>query len=67
MNYLIWINTSYACGSIVCNEQGIVIQSCPIYYKRCINRHFRQFERWLNSKHLLVQWVLADKYTGGAK
>ena len=26
-----WLNTTYACGAIITNEGGIIINSCPIY------------------------------------
>lgn len=56
-----WINTKYACGGIVCDENGTVIESCPIFYRRFIGRHFREVEAELKRKKLLIEWKLAGK------
>jgi hypothetical protein len=60
MKYLIWLNVKYACGGIVCNDNGTVVESCPIY-RRFIGRHFRQIEKELKIKKLLIEWKLARK------
>jgi hypothetical protein len=62
MKYLIWLNTRYACGGIICDENGTVIDSCPIYYRRFVDRQFRDIEKELNQKRLLIEWRLASKY-----
>jgi len=61
MKYLIWLNLTYACGAIVCNENGVVIESCPIFYRQMVGRQFREIERDLLKKHLLIEWQLAAK------
>lgn len=63
MKYLIWIDTTYACGAVICRSDGIVIGACPIYYRRMINRHFRQIESELLAKRLLISWKLANKFS----
>ena len=56
--YWFWFDTKWACGALVCNENGIVIKSCPIYRKKFVGRHFREIEVELNSKNLLRGYQL---------
>lgn len=56
--YWFWYNTTYACGAVICNEKGIVIDTCPIYRKRFRGRHFREIEKELKSKRQLKGYVL---------
>ena len=59
--YLIWFNTKYACGGIICNRQGIIIETCPIYRKKMLGKKFRDIEKEFRSKRLLIDWRLAKK------
>lgn len=59
--YVIWFNTKYACGAVICDENGKIIETCPIYRKRMIGRHFRDVEKEFRSKTLLIEWKLAHK------
>jgi len=61
MKYIIWFNTTYACGGVICNETGKIIETCPIYRKKMIGRHFRIVEKEFRSKKLLKEWKLACK------
>jgi len=56
--YWFWYNTIYACGAVVCNENGIVIDTCPIYHKRFKGRHFREIEKELINKKQLLEYKL---------
>lgn len=61
MKYGIWFNTKYACGAIICDESGKIIDSCPIYKKKMIGRNFRDVEREYKNKKLLISWKLSFK------
>lgn len=61
MKYVMWFNTTYACGAVICDESGKIIDTCPIYRKRMIGRHFRTVEKEFRSKRLLIEYKLACK------
>lgn len=31
MNRWFWLDTTYACGAVVANEEGVIVDACPIY------------------------------------
>lgn len=59
--YIIWFNTKYACGAVICNEEGKIIDTCPIYKKKMMGRNFRDVEKEFKNKRLLLDWKLALK------
>lgn len=48
---LISIDTGYACGGIIINGKGKVIQTCPIY-KWMLDKPIKQVLKW----HKIKQW-----------
>jgi len=56
--YTFWFNTTYACGAVICNANGIITDACPIY-RKWRGRHFR----WLIS-HLgkfFIEYKLIER------
>lgn len=54
-----WINTTFACGAIMTDEQGVVKDACPIYKKRlkCVGKPLNDVLTALRAKSQLRQWV----------
>jgi hypothetical protein len=58
--YWFWFNTTFACGAVICDENGIVIDSCPIY-KWSHGKHFRVIEKYYKQKNQLISYKLFHK------
>lgn len=39
--FVIWLDTTYACGAVIADEAGKIVQACPIY-RSFIGQHFRK-------------------------
>jgi hypothetical protein len=40
-----WFDTGYACGALVVDAKGVVVDSAPIYRRRFVGHRFRDIER----------------------
>jgi hypothetical protein len=50
-----WLNTTYACGAVVTNSQGVIVSACPIYLK-FKGRHINDVIRGLRRNRTLREW-----------
>jgi len=60
MDYLIWIDLTYACGGIVANGDGIITESAPIW-KGWIGKKFRAFITYEINRKKFNRYKLATK------
>ena len=52
MNTLYWIDTGFACGGVVVNNFGVIVESAPIFSK-FLGQRFENLKRWNRVKEVI--------------
>jgi len=60
---LIWVNTSFCCGGVIVNEQGIIVDCMPIL-NRFKGQSFKDLVGWLKRNKTLIKYRVCKENAG---